>query len=485
MALKIACYKAIVTVMLLILLCSMFARLVPVAKADAIASLHVSGTNLYNAAGQQVVLRGVMGGDAYWQFGYSPSQDLINQMANAGCNLLHWEMLDWAELEPSNGSYSPTNLAELDNIASWCAANHMYFSFTWYGLSYGSIWGVKTIPNWCDVPDQYSAAGDYGDHALDFELNFYDQNNTAYSNARNAYASCLQFIVERYMSNPYFIIGFFKEPFNDNGNASSYLENQISENSTLSAEYASTCSWLYSQIMATGYTGVVEVDNPWCNYGLSSPPKVTGANFIWDCDLYVCSAWDTNLAGWESGIQTCMSQYSGKPIIMGEWGFLDSSGNESDHIPDWTTVESTLQSQVSYLNSENISGASWFNFNQLYGSGCDGPNWFQFTSSETTTILSIASQGAESAPSLTPTQTPLSPPISNNVTLSQYSPIDFFHQGKVDAQDFFYFINAYIQYQANGIYNPACDLNHDGKTDAKDFFLFINYYIQYCDTSSD
>jgi hypothetical protein len=71
------------------------------------------------------------------------------------------------------------------------------------------------------------------------------------------------------------------------------------------------------------------------------------------------------------------------------------------------------------------------------------------------------------------------------LNVTQYSPIDFFHEGKVDSRDFFYFMNAYVQYNANGIYNPACDLNHDGKIDAEDFFLFLNYYIQYCAISSD
>jgi len=71
------------------------------------------------------------------------------------------------------------------------------------------------------------------------------------------------------------------------------------------------------------------------------------------------------------------------------------------------------------------------------------------------------------------------------LNVTQYSPIDFFHEGTVDSLDFFYFMNAYVQYNANGVYNPACDLNHDGKIDAKDFFLFIHYYTQYCETFSN
>ena len=448
----------------------MFGRLVPQAKADAAVSLDVSGTNLYNAAGQQVVLRGVMCGDDYWQFGLSPSQSSIQTIANAGCNFFQFEGILWSTLEPSNGSYSSSYLAVLDNIASQCEASHMYFCFDFYGLSQGAPWKVNAIPSWCDVPDQYSAVSDYADHFVTFEAGFYDLNNAAYNNARSAFAACLQFLADRYESNPYFMIGLFNEPFNP-GYSDNYIGSlDLTDNPTLSAEYAATCTWLYNQIMATGYTGLVEVDNPWCNIGLSSPSQVTGANVVWDCHAYVCSLWNTTLSGWETGISTLISQYEtvmSKPIIMGEWGYLDSSGNDSDQIPDWATVENMYQSQISYMDSQNLAGASWFNFDQLYGSGCDGPNGFQFTSSETSTILSIVSQGAESVPS------------------PQYSPIDFFHQGKVDTQDYFYFINAYIQYQTNGIYNPACDLNHDGKIDIEDFFLFIYYYTQNCSISSD
>ncbi len=62
---------------------------------------------------------------------------------------------------------------------------------------------------------------------------------------------------------------------------------------------------------------------------------------------------------------------------------------------------------------------------------------------------------------------------------SQWTATDFNHEGKVDAGDFFYFVNAYIQFNQNSICNPACDLNHDGKVDASDFFTFLSDYIAY------
>ena len=56
---------------------------------------------------------------------------------------------------------------------------------------------------------------------------------------------------------------------------------------------------------------------------------------------------------------------------------------------------------------------------------------------------------------------------------------DFNGDGKVDSNDFFIFLNAYINYYQHVPYNTACDLNHDGVVDANDFFLFLAQYIQY------
>lgn len=56
---------------------------------------------------------------------------------------------------------------------------------------------------------------------------------------------------------------------------------------------------------------------------------------------------------------------------------------------------------------------------------------------------------------------------------------DFNGDGKVDSNDFFIFLSAYITYYQGQSYNTACDLNHDGKMDSNDFFLFLGNYIQY------
>ncbi len=78
-------------------------------------------------------------------------------------------------------------------------------------------------------------------------------------------------------------------------------------------------------------------------------------------------------------------------------------------------------------------------------------------------------------------------PISNStftttvsVITPQWTAVDFYHVNKVDANDFFYFVDAYIHFnQLNSTLDPACDLNHDSKIDTNDFFLFLGDYVAY------
>lgn len=62
---------------------------------------------------------------------------------------------------------------------------------------------------------------------------------------------------------------------------------------------------------------------------------------------------------------------------------------------------------------------------------------------------------------------------------TSYYVVDFTHDGTVNGNDFFYFAYAYIAYNQNGVYNPACDLNHDGKITTADFFLYLDDLIAY------
>ena len=56
---------------------------------------------------------------------------------------------------------------------------------------------------------------------------------------------------------------------------------------------------------------------------------------------------------------------------------------------------------------------------------------------------------------------------------------DFEGAFNVNSLDYFYFVDAYIQYNSHGIYNSAYDLSHDGKIDSSAFFLFVSSYVNY------
>jgi ABC-type phosphate transport system substrate-binding protein len=54
--------------------------------------------------------------------------------------------------------------------------------------------------------------------------------------------------------------------------------------------------------------------------------------------------------------------------------------------------------------------------------------------------------------------------------------------GKVNGNDFFYFVDAYIHYYSNHIYNPYADLDATGVINGNDFLAFVSAYIAYYQT---
>lgn len=51
--------------------------------------------------------------------------------------------------------------------------------------------------------------------------------------------------------------------------------------------------------------------------------------------------------------------------------------------------------------------------------------------------------------------------------------------GVLDANDFFYFMDAYINYYVNHTYNPLADFDSNGKIDGGDFLDFMGIYVNY------
>ncbi|MGA2523461.1 MAG: hypothetical protein ABSF65_04825 [Candidatus Bathyarchaeia archaeon] len=70
-----------------------------------------------------------------------------------------------------------------------------------------------------------------------------------------------------------------------------------------------------------------------------------------------------------------------------------------------------------------------------------------------------------------------------NSTLQPFTPTATQTQsipdGLVNGIDFFYFVDAYINYYANGIYNPYADITGQGVINGNSFFAFVNCYIAF------
>jgi ABC-type phosphate transport system substrate-binding protein len=68
-------------------------------------------------------------------------------------------------------------------------------------------------------------------------------------------------------------------------------------------------------------------------------------------------------------------------------------------------------------------------------------------------------------------------PYNTTATQTQTIP-----DGKVNGNDFFYFVDAYISYYANGIYNPYADIYATGVINGNSFLGFVAAYIAYFTT---
>ncbi len=83
--------------------------------------------------------------------------------------------------------------------------------------------------------------------------------------------------------------------------------------------------------------------------------------------------------------------------------------------------------------------------------------------------------------SVIPSDEPTATPITMSTSIVSVTYVgDLNGDFKIDSNDFFAFMNAYILYYSHpSVFIPLADFNHDGKIDANDFFAFMNAYIQY------
>jgi hypothetical protein len=304
-------------------------------------------------------------------------------LAGAGDNFFKVDAIPWGAFETSPGNYTGNGiLTIMDQLAQWCQGAKMYFTLRFNTFS-GNDYGISAGPG-----STWPSYLHTGDSSNTFEAGFYSGTgsgrNTAYDDARTDFSNMLAFLANRYKNNPYVLIGMQNEPGNPNGGSN-----------FTSANYASVCSAFYTAIYATGYSNLVLVEHPWCNYGNSNPTDITGANVVWEGDAYIQPNTNPTLAAWQTAVTTYfITPYMtnlNRPFILSEWGILNSSWVNSSPY-DLTDA----QAMINWINSQGLAGACWDSVDDLSWGDTQRIN-----ASDTAALMGIIFQGAVNSPSAT------------------------------------------------------------------------------------
>lgn len=320
----------------------------------ATAYLHSSGTKILSSTGNDMTLTGVFYGvyspliSDYWGGANAITNTSFTRISLNGGNMMRINMISWGDLETAKGVYDSTTFAQLDTLATWAQQNQVYLILSMAELCYSGY----TIPAWVSPT---------GVSVSTFEAGFYDKTNSAYDSARTDYIECMVYMADRYASNPYVLLEPFNEPFQGNTLLSGW---STSQKTTVSANYASTMEDIVDAMAAAGYSNPVVIPMPWVNYYGITSSDVDRTNIIWDHHPYLVEG--DSVATYESNINGIISMVNGwgKPIILGEWGYVDSGYIATDTIANW---QSTLTTLYSYLRSTALNGYLWYASSMLYG----------------------------------------------------------------------------------------------------------------------
>ncbi len=131
----------------------------------------------------------------------------------------------------------------------------------------------------------------------------------------------------------------------------------------------------------------------------------------------------------------------------------------------WEVTPSTIPA-----NGPLLATGVWISYMMKSNTTDNGAS--QFVSDQNYIPLSRADMAGA-----TPIDSNLSPYGSvQGLTTSQTQTIP---NGKVDGNDFLYFVDAYIHYYSSNIYNPYADILSSGKIDGSSFLGFVAAYIYY------
>jgi hypothetical protein len=146
---------------------------------------------------------------------------------------------------------------------------------------------------------------------------------------------------------------------------------------SLESEYSSVITSLVDAVRVIDPTRLILVDAPYMiyedmNYG--TIPTDIPRNIIWEFHVYANSLAnppvdvDTGWNSWEHYyIDAAVSffvTHLGKPLFIGEYGYVDNDGNELNSYPNW---QWTLSTQVTYLKTLPLWGYQWNSYPWLYG----------------------------------------------------------------------------------------------------------------------
>jgi len=186
-----------------------------VAQVGVAPALHVSGIGFANAAGDEVVLRGVdVQGDA------PPA--VYQQATDLGANFLrvvtHWDEAEAAAPSGSGtswGSYThhwnASYLAKLDALVAWAETHHIYVLIDFHQASWSPYFGgFGGVPRWY-YEDHRFAGGKYASQDKGKAIAAFWTSEASMS--RPLFEAFAQMMVRRYSSSSH-VVGYeiFNEP---------------------------------------------------------------------------------------------------------------------------------------------------------------------------------------------------------------------------------------------------------------------------------
>ncbi len=491
--------------------------------ASATLALHTSGNQILNSNNNVVYLRGMgiagmtpdlilwgTGSSDSWgdQWG-SASSTAVTQTLTELSSAWNVNMLrifiypEWWMLNGADGTANGENVQSyVETLASEAEAAGIYIDIVPYQL---------TACSGSFSSDPYLTPNQAGSQGLPMCGNWdsagqaflsYEESQNGYANEQAFWTAYWMSMANALKAYPNVIFEAWNEPMGSSTN-------------TVTSGYMTYLTTMYNAIRGTGATNLIFMQwncgwEPNVGQTLGWASTISSAigsptNLAFTTHLYyyapsdLTSYWNQNgkdsssggvpmtTAQLETQLQSLQSGMDvSAPLVINEEGScLSSSSNTANDATWWTNL---LTAQYAcgigdgayyWLSSSGLGGT--YDGEELLSSGYTpntmGQDYINayVAPPATPTPAPTATPISTSVPTVTSSSTPSPTPVPTSTPNA--SPIDFYHTGTVNFMDVTYFVAAYVQYNLNGTYNPACDLNHDGKINFADLTIFVADYI--------